>query len=134
MHRLVYFSNVSLDLNLFDIDTMVEKAAERNRPLHISGALHYNGFNFLQILEGHQQALTPLYLQICKDPRHCGVVKLIHERISTRSYPDWGMRLFCAAPTGAGAPREKTLHDEDLRAMIDAFFGFGHAPAFAELR
>lgn len=133
MHRLVYFSNVSLELNLFAIEAMVETASERNRPLHISGALHYNGLNFLQVLEGPQEALTPLYLRIRKDPRHSGVVRLADERISIRSYPDWGMKLFCGAPKGVGAPQEVTP-DGGLPAMIDAFFGFGHATAFAELR
>ena len=98
MHRLVYFSNANLDLSRSALEWMVEKSAARNRPLQISGALFYNGLNFLQILEGPRQALTPLYLQIRKDPRHSGVVKLVHERISTRSYPDWGMKLFCGAP------------------------------------
>ncbi len=134
MHRLVYFSNVSLDLNLFAIEAMVEQAAERNRPLSISGALHYNGLNFLQILEGPHQTLTPLYLRIRKDPRHSGVVKLAHEHISIRSYPDWGMKLFRGAPKGVGAPREKAPREGDLSAMIDAFFGFGHATAFAQMR
>lgn len=134
MYRLVYFSNVSLDLNLFAIEAMVEQAAERNRPLHISGALHYNGLNFLQVLEGPHQALTPLYLRIRKDPRHSGVVKLAEERISIRHYPEWGMRLVCGTPKCTGAPREATPREKDLPAMIDAFFGFGHATALAELR
>jgi len=134
MHRVVYFSNASLDLTFPAIEAMVEKAAERNRPLQISGALHYNGLNFLQILEGPDQALTPLYLQIRKDPRHSGVVKLLDECIATRRYPDWGMRLFCGAPKCAGAPTEMTAGDRELPAMIDAFFGFGHAMASAELR
>jgi hypothetical protein len=134
MHRLVYFSNANLDLTFPAIEAMVEKAAERNRPLQISGALHYNGLNFLQILEGPHQALTPLYLQIRKDHRHSGVVKLVHERISTRSYPDWGMRLFCGAPKCVGALTEVEPGDRDISAMIDAFFGFGHVTAFAELR
>jgi hypothetical protein len=132
MHRLIYFSNVSIDLNLFAIEAMVEQAAKRNRRLHISGALHYNGLNFLQVLEGPSQALTPLYLRIRKDPRHSGVVKLSHERISIRSYPDSGMRLVCGTPKCLGAPLEATPHDSGLSSMIDAFFGFGHAPAFAE--
>jgi len=132
MHRLVYFSNVSLDLNFSAIEAMVEKAAERNRPLQIGGALHYNGLNFLQVLEGPQQALTPLYLRIRKDPRHSGVVKLAYERISTRSYPDAGMRLVCGTPKCVGAPREPAPREKDLPTMIDAFFGFGHATAFAE--
>ncbi len=134
MHRLVYFSNVSLDLNLFAIEAMVETASERNRPLSISGALHYNGLNFLQILEGPHQTLTPLYLRIRKDPRRSGVVKLAHERISIRSYPDAGMRLVCGTPQCVGGPREMTPREGGLPAMIDAFFGFGHATAFAEMR
>ena len=134
MLRVVYFSNASLELTFPAIEAIVEKAAERNRPLQISGALHYNGLNFLQILEGPEQALTPLYLQIRKDPRHSGVVKLVHERILTRSYPDWGMRLFCGAPKCVGAPTGMSPGDTDLPAMIDAFFGFGHTMAFAELR
>lgn len=134
MYRLVYFSNVSLDLNFSAIEAMVVEAAERNRPLHISGALHYNGLNFLQVLEGPHQALIPLYLRIRKDPRHSGVVKLAHERIWTRSYPDAGMRLVCGTPECVGAPREPEPRAKDLPAMIDAFFGFGHATATAELQ
>ena len=131
MHRLVYFSNVSLDLNLPAIEGLVETAAARNRPLQISGALLYNGLNFLQVLEGPHQALTPLYLQIRKDPRHSGVVKLVHERISARSYPDWGMRLFCGTARCAEAPCETTAGVRDLPAMAEAFFKFGHATALA---
>ncbi|MGD9656243.1 MAG: BLUF domain-containing protein [Methylocystis sp.] len=134
MHRLVYFSNVSIELNVFGIEAMVEEAAERNRRLQISGALHYNGLNFLQILEGPQEALTPLYLRIRKDARHSGVVKLADERILTRSYPDLGMTLWCGAPKRLGTPREATPREKDLPAMIDAFFGFGHAPTLAEQR
>jgi hypothetical protein len=127
MYRLVYFSNANLDLSLSAIEWMVEKSAARNRPLQISGALFYNGLNFLQILEGPGQSLTPLYLQIRKDPRHSGVVKLVRERISIRSYPDWGMKLFCGAPKCAGATFDQTPGDKDFPAMVDGFFKFGHA-------
>ncbi|MGJ0426838.1 BLUF domain-containing protein [Methylocystis sp.] len=134
MHRLVYFSNANLDLNLSAIEGMVEMSAERNRPRHISGALLYNGLNFLQILEGPRQALTPLYLQIRTDSRHSGVVKLVHESIPMRSFPDWGMKLVCGAPEYAAATREAAPRDGGLSAMVDGFFRFGQAPTFAELR
>ncbi len=134
MHRVVYFSNASLELTFPAIEAMVAKAAERNRPLQISGALHYNGLNFLHVLEGPHQTLTPLYLQIRKDPRHSGVVKLVHIRISNRSYPDWGMRLFCGAPKWIGVPLETTSREGDLPTMIDAFFGLGHGAAFGQPR
>jgi len=134
MHRLVYFSNANLDLNLSAIEGMVETSAERNRLRHISGALLYNGLNFLQILEGPRQALTPLYLQIRTDSRHSGVVKLVHERISMRSFPDWGMKLVCGAPEYTAVTREAAPRDGGLSAMVDGFFRFGQAPTFAELR
>jgi len=134
MHRLVYFSNANLDLSLSAIERMVEKSAARNRPLQISGALFYNGLNFLQILEGPGQALTPLYLRIRKDPRHSGVVKLVRERISARSYPDWGMKLFCGAPKCAATTFEAMPSGKDFLAMVDGFFKFGHATALPELR
>lgn len=134
MYRLVYFSNANLDLSLSAIEWIVEQSAARNRPLQISGALFYNGPNFLQILEGPRQALTPLYLQIRKDPRHSGVVKLVHERISTRSYPDWGMKLFCGAPRCAATTFEAMPGDKDFPAMVDGFFKFGHVTALPELR
>lgn len=134
MHRLVYFSNADLDLNLSAIEGMVEKSAHRNRPLRISGALLYNGLNFLQILEGPSQALTPLYLKIRRDSRHSGVVKLVHERISMRTYPDWGMKLVCGAPEYTAATRGAAPRDGGLSPMVDGFFRFGQASAFAELR
>ncbi len=133
MHRIVYFINANLDLNLSSIEGMVEMSAERNRSLHISGALLYNGLNFLQILEGPRQALTPLYLQIRTDSRHSGVVKLVHERVSMRSYPEWGMKLVCGAPEYTAATRESAPRNGGLSAMVDGFFRFGQAAAFAEL-
>ncbi|MGD9545440.1 MAG: BLUF domain-containing protein [Methylocystis sp.] len=134
MHRLVYFSNANLDLSLPAIEEMVAAAAARNRPLQISGALLYNGLNFLQILEGPHQALTPLYLKIRKDPRHSGVVKLIHERISTRSCPDWGMRLLCGTAVCGGTSLETMAGVRELPAMAEAFFKFGHVATLAALR
>ena len=121
MHRLVYFSNANLDLNLSAIEGMVEKSAERNRPLRISGALLYNGLNFLQILEGPRQALTPLYLQIRTDFRHSGVVKLVHERISMRSYPDWGMKLVCGAPEYTAATGKWRRSTAAFRRWLTVF-------------
>jgi len=135
MRRLVYFSNANLDLSLSAIEEMVEEAAGRNRPLQISGMLLYNGLNFLQILEGPPQALTPLYLRIRKDTRHSGVVKLADEGISTRKCPDWGMKLMCAAPECAALTQEMSPCDTSgFPGMVRAFFGFGHTTAPAELR
>ncbi|HEY8127068.1 MAG TPA: BLUF domain-containing protein [Methylocystis sp.] len=134
MQRLAYFSNANLELNLSAIESLVEKSADRNRPLRISGALLYNGLNFLQILEGPGQAVTPLYLKIRKDPRHSGVVKVACERILSRTYPEWGMKLLCCAPEYAAARQDTAPDGGLLPAMIDGFFGFGHAAAFAELR
>lgn len=135
MRRLVYFSNADLDLSLAAIERMVEEAAGRNRPLQISGLLLYNGLNFMQILEGPPQALTPLYLRIRKDARHSGVVKLADEGISARKCADWGMKLMCAPPECASLTQETSPCDTSgFPGMVRAFFGFGHTPAMAELR
>ena len=136
MHRLVYFSNADLDLNLSAIEGMVsEKSRRAESTARISGALLYNGLNFLQILEGPRQALTPLYLQIRSDSRHSGVVKLVHERISMRSYPGLGHEARVRrAGIHAAATRESGPRNGGLSAMVDGFFRFGQAAAFAELR
>ena len=86
-----------------------------------SGALLYNGLNFLQILEGPSQALTPLYLKIRRDSRHSGVVKLVHERISMRTYPDWGMKPVCGAPEYTAATRERRRATEVFPRWLTVF-------------
>lgn len=93
MRRIVYVSTASLTLNESDVQSLLKQAVERNARHDVTGLLAYNGFNFLQAIEGDAEALEAIFGSICRDPRHSGVITLLDEACEARLFPDWRMRL-----------------------------------------
>ena len=69
-------------------------ATRNNAAAGITGLLLFNGQNFLQLLEGEQDAVDSLLDRVESDPRHSGVVVVTDLEIAERSFPDWSMRLL----------------------------------------
>lgn len=98
MRRIVYISTATQ----VDDDTLADilRSAQINNARDaISGFLIFNGRNFLQLIEGPEQALAALMDTLATDPRHCGIVCLIDEPIDARCTPDWQMRLVPLSAT-----------------------------------
>lgn len=62
-----------------------------NASKQITGMLLYKGGNFMQVLEGPDDAVNELYEKIKKDSRHHGVSVISKEQIQTRQFPNWEM-------------------------------------------
>ncbi|MCP5395696.1 MAG: BLUF domain-containing protein [Sphingomonadaceae bacterium] len=90
VRQLVYISTAS-NLDAAEVERILEISRKNNAEAGISGFLLYNGRNFLQLVEGEEQALTALYDRLGSDPRHDGMVRLADEPIAERSCPDWQM-------------------------------------------
>lgn len=90
MYSLVYVSRLKID---FDVPDLVNKAAEKNRHLGISGYLCKNGQYFLQFLEGDTRSVTGLMQQIYQDRRH-EVINTIETTFDERIFPSWRMRFL----------------------------------------
>ncbi|MDX1992754.1 MAG: BLUF domain-containing protein [bacterium] len=91
MIQLIYASSA---VRLFSGEAllhMLEKSRTNNEKLGITGMLLYQGGNFLQVLEGQEQAVMPLYSKIQQDPRHYDVTTIMKRPLMVRLFDDWQM-------------------------------------------
>lgn len=91
LYTIVYVSSARRGLTGPDIDAIVKGAREFNGSHGITGALLHHDGSFMQAIEGEESVVRPLYLRICKDPRHQSVITLMAEPIETREFADWAM-------------------------------------------
>ena len=91
MRQFAYVST-AINLPASEIENILTVAQRNNLVREITGALLYNGRNFLQVIEGSEAALLSLMHQLRSDPRHSGVVQLIDRAIDRREFPDWAMQ------------------------------------------
>ena len=91
MVSLVYASAAVSLFSEDDLVALLNRSRETNTRLKLSGMLLYKDGNFLQVLEGPEDAVQYLFKAICADNRHRGVLRLIKERINERRFADWAM-------------------------------------------
>jgi hypothetical protein len=53
--------------------------------------LAYQDGNFIQVLEGPDEAVHELFEVIRKDDRHKGAIALLNNQTDQRQFPDWSM-------------------------------------------
>ncbi|MES1201094.1 MAG: BLUF domain-containing protein [Pseudomonadota bacterium] len=89
LHRLIYFSE--RDRSCGDVRALVREAAERNRRRGITGLLIADDRCFLQMLEGHRNAVSSLFQTISRDTRHRNIVLVDVEETDDLCSSDWAM-------------------------------------------
>lgn len=109
-----------------EVDAILATSARNNPAREITGLLLYNGRNFLQLIEGEEEALVALMLRITEDPRHSGITLLDRRAIEERSCPNWAMKRVLIAESIAS--RREMLERElpegiapEVRKMIVNF-------------
>ena len=89
--QLIYLSSLA-DIKLEpEIGKILESSVRRNEANGITGMLLYANGNFMQVLEGEQQAVEDTYARICADPRHYDIIDLIKAPIAQRQFAQWSM-------------------------------------------
>jgi len=91
MLSLVYVSTSVKPLNDEELLDILKISRENNSSKDVTGLLLYKGGNFMQVLEGPDEAVEALYEKIKADPRHKDVNVLSREQISARQFPTWEM-------------------------------------------
>jgi hypothetical protein len=91
MVSLVYVSSAVCLFSEDDLVALLKQSREKNTRLGLSGMLLYKDGNFLQVLEGPEDAVHSLFKAIVADERHRGVLRLLEERIEGRRFADWAM-------------------------------------------
>ena len=91
MLSLIYISAPVKLLREEELLEILKISRENNVSKQITGMLLYKGGNFMQVLEGPDDAVNELFEKIKKDPRHHGVSIILSEQIETRQFPNWEM-------------------------------------------
>lgn len=97
MYFLIYSSYTSIQFSDNDLKALLKQSRENNKKSGISGMLLFLGWQFLQLLEGEEEAVKNLYNAICKDERHKSIVLLDEGYTEDRIFPDWYMGFNTAS-------------------------------------
>ncbi len=91
MFFLTYASSATGPFSKEDLDELLAQCRENNSALGITGMLLYKDGNFMQVLEGEEEAVRKLYAKIEGDPRPSGTIVLLRGHQEKRQFPDWSM-------------------------------------------
>jgi hypothetical protein len=91
MLSLVYVSSARQLFSEEDLKALLEQSRDNNARLGLTGMLLYKDGNFMQALEGPDDALTELYAKIESDRRHRGILQLLRQELQEREFPLWSM-------------------------------------------
>ena len=91
LHTIVYVSHALGDVPDAELERILEVSRRNNTRDGITGALLHHDGSFMQCLEGDEAAVRTAYARIERDQRHGGVMVLLDEPITERSFPDWSM-------------------------------------------
>lgn len=97
MRYIVYVSQAAKAFSTDDLARLLTHSRERNSADGITGLLVYRyntdfkRGNFLQVLEGTEDALEDVWRRISGDPRHHTIIVLDEGESETRMFGDWSM-------------------------------------------
>jgi Sensors of blue-light using FAD len=91
LFSLVYVSSAVRPLSRSDLEDLLATSRENNARAGITGMLLYKDGNFMQVLEGEEEAVRALYEKIGEDPRHRGEITLREDSTEGRQFPGWSM-------------------------------------------
>ncbi|RYD44692.1 MAG: BLUF domain-containing protein [Sphingomonadales bacterium] len=74
-----------------DIAAILVSACRNNARDELTGALIYNGHNFLQLLEGPDEKVEACLAAIKTDSRHSGMTEVRRRAVETRDFGEWAM-------------------------------------------
>lgn len=75
--RLIYCSQVAPGLEPAELDSILASARRRNRRNGVTGSLFFDGYHFVQALEGSSQDVNETFQRLSRDTRH-HTVTLLH--------------------------------------------------------
>ena len=96
--RCIYSSVARASFSEDQIPALLSHARTANAARGVTGMLAYIGGNFLQVIEGTEEAIDELLTKISDDPRHKRLLILVREPIKVRSFVDWSMGFEALLP------------------------------------
>jgi hypothetical protein len=91
MIQLAYVSTATRLMSSEDLAQLLEQSRDFNAANDVTGMLLYKDRSFLQVLEGSEAVLMPLYDRIRRDRRHEKVKTLFMTDVPARDFGEWSM-------------------------------------------
>jgi len=91
MLQITYISTARPELPGEAIDEILAVSRRNNHADGITGLLLYDGYRFLQALEGEAGRVERAYARIKGDPRHRALVTLSSHEVTERAFGNWSM-------------------------------------------
>jgi hypothetical protein len=91
MLSVIYISVADPGLTVADVAALVESAQRCNARDELTGALIYNGQNFMQLLEGPVAKVEACLARIRADRRHNGMIEIRRRLVSEREFAGFSM-------------------------------------------
>ncbi|WP_407330501.1 BLUF domain-containing protein [Enterovibrio sp. 27052020O] len=120
LKQIVYISSAEHPFTDEEFASMLASIRRNNERQGVTGMLLYKDGDFIQVIEGEESVLYPLFEVICKDHRHYSVVELMRKTIPERQFKNWSMgfhHINSDDPRLAGFNR---FFDDNSNDEIDA--------------
>tara|TARA_R110002033_G_scaffold45182_6_gene88458 strand:- start:401 stop:829 length:429 start_codon:yes stop_codon:yes gene_type:complete len=88
---LIYVSTARPGLAEEDLLAIQISAQRNNARCGITGLILFNGFNFIQCIEGDRASANECLNRIERDDRHSGMTVVSHGEISSPQFSQWRM-------------------------------------------
>ncbi|MEH6790063.1 BLUF domain-containing protein [Parasphingorhabdus sp.] len=95
---LIYVSTARAGLNHDDFKTIISVARRNNERCGVTGLILFNGFNFMQCIEGEKGTTNDRLHAIRLDERHSGMAVIDQRQSSGRQFAPWHMAAFFVSP------------------------------------
>jgi len=82
--RLIYCSQIVPPLDRAGLDAILVSARRHNDRNGLTGCLYFDGYHFVQALEGGSQDVNETYQRISRDGRHHTITLLSFGAVNTR--------------------------------------------------
>jgi len=128
MHITIYTSRARKGFLPSDLSHLRDFSFAVNQAAGITGLLVFDGYNFIQALEGDQSAVSAVMDRILKDPRHDNIVFFEHTETKRRQFDRWSTeyRMVDDLTDGTAFLQRVMRHVAEVQedAIKAAFIGF----------
>ncbi len=91
LYSLTYVSSARAMFSSQELTAILSASQRNNTADNVTGMLVYRKGNFMQVLEGPEEAVRRVHHRIASDSRHSGLITLLEGRIPRRQFGEWSM-------------------------------------------
>lgn len=121
MYHLMYASYATQDFSDKDLTELLMDARIKNSNLGITGMLIHRAGNFIQVLEGEEDAVKNLYETIKADKRHAGEIVISEGEINERQFAKWAMDFRDYSKNSLFTPEEMANDKYGILTVLTDF-------------